>query len=98
MEIGVYAAKTQLSALIDRVAAGEDVVITRHGRAVARLAPVGDTAPASRPLGLMRGKIEIAPGFYTPMTPEELALWEDGPVFSGNPGPGLDPDPDPDKA
>jgi len=35
--IGAFEAKTHLSALLDRVAAGEDVVITRHGKPVARL-------------------------------------------------------------
>ena len=36
---GVYEAKTRLSELIERVAAGEEVVITRHGTPVARLVP-----------------------------------------------------------
>jgi prevent-host-death family protein len=35
--IGAFEAKTHLSALLDRVAAGEEVVITKHGRPVARL-------------------------------------------------------------
>lgn len=35
--VGILEAKTQLSALVDRVAAGEDVTITRHGKPVARL-------------------------------------------------------------
>ncbi len=40
--IGVFDAKTHLSALLDRVEAGEEVVITRHGKAVARLSPAGN--------------------------------------------------------
>jgi prevent-host-death family protein len=39
-EIGVYAAKTHLTALLDRVEHGEQFTITRHGRAIARLIPV----------------------------------------------------------
>ncbi len=35
--VGAFEAKTHLSALLDRVAGGEEVVITRHGRPVARL-------------------------------------------------------------
>lgn len=35
--VGAFEAKTHLSALLDKVAAGEDIVITRHGQAVARL-------------------------------------------------------------
>lgn len=37
VEVGTYEAKARLSELLDKVEAGETVVITRHGRAVARL-------------------------------------------------------------
>ena len=37
VKIGAYEAKTQFSALLDRVEQGEDVIITRHGKPVARL-------------------------------------------------------------
>lgn len=37
IKVGAFEAKTQFSALLERVAAGEDVVITKHGRPVARL-------------------------------------------------------------
>jgi prevent-host-death family protein len=40
-EIGAYEAKTHLSKLLERVEKGESFVITRHGRAVAELGPVG---------------------------------------------------------
>jgi prevent-host-death family protein len=39
-QVGVYEAKTHLAALLERVEKGETIVITRHGRPVARLAPV----------------------------------------------------------
>jgi len=39
-EIGVYEAKTHLTALLDRVEHGEQITITKHGRPVARLVPV----------------------------------------------------------
>jgi prevent-host-death family protein len=39
MEIGAFEAKNKLSALLDRVEQGEEIVITRHGRPVARLVP-----------------------------------------------------------
>ena len=38
-EVGAYHAKTHLAELLDRIEAGESVMITRHGRPVARLAP-----------------------------------------------------------
>jgi prevent-host-death family protein len=37
--VGVFEAKTQFSALLERVSRGEEIVITRHGRPVARLIP-----------------------------------------------------------
>ncbi len=39
LEIGAFAAKNTLGALLDRVQRGEEIVITRHGRPVARLVP-----------------------------------------------------------
>ena len=42
-EIGAFEAKTNLSELLDRVERGEEVVITRRGRPVARLVPAADT-------------------------------------------------------
>ena len=38
-EIGAFEAKNKLAALLDRVERGEEIVITRHGKAVARLVP-----------------------------------------------------------
>jgi prevent-host-death family protein len=43
--VGAFEAKTHLAALLDAVAAGEQITITRHGRPVARLVPPEDTAP-----------------------------------------------------
>ncbi len=40
--VGAFEAKTHLSALLDKVAAGEDVLITKHGKAVARLVKAED--------------------------------------------------------
>jgi len=42
IEIGAFEAKNKLSALLDRVEQGEEIVITRHGRPVARLVPSSD--------------------------------------------------------
>ena len=43
--VGAFEAKTHLAALLDAVGAGEQIIITRHGRPVARLVPPEDTAP-----------------------------------------------------
>ena len=44
VRVGVFEAKTSLSALLERVEHGEEVVITRRGVPVARLVPAGDSA------------------------------------------------------
>ena len=43
--VGAFEAKTKLSELLDRVAAGEEIVITRHGKPAARLVPPHAAAP-----------------------------------------------------
>lgn len=43
MQVGAFEAKNTLGALLDRVEQGEEVVITRHGKPVARLAPCSAT-------------------------------------------------------
>ncbi len=70
MNVNIYTAKTRLSRLIDRAMAGEEIVITRHGKPVARLV---SAKPAREPrkLGLLRGCIRIAEDFDAPL-PEDL--------------------------
>ena len=67
--VGVHEAKTTLSRLLRRVAAGEQVVITRGGVAVARLVPM-PSAPAAR-IGLYAGQFEVPEDFDE--TPPEFA-------------------------
>ena len=75
MQINIYAAKTQLSRLVDQVNAGEEVVITRHGRPVARLVPAA--AAKSRVPGLLEGKgYWIADDFDAPLPDDLLDLFE----------------------
>jgi prevent-host-death family protein len=75
MRINIYAAKTQLSRLVDQVNAGEEVVITRHGRPVARLVPAAAAKP--RKPGLLEGKgYWIADDFDAPLPDDLLDLFE----------------------
>jgi prevent-host-death family protein len=60
--VNVYEAKTQLSKLIDRAMAGEDVVISRSGKPMVRLVPV-PAPPSRRAPGSARGQIRMAPDF-----------------------------------
>lgn len=72
--INVSAAKTQLSRLLKRVEAGEEVVLARRGRPVARL--VRYKPRGKRRFGAMKGKIKITDAFFEPLPQEELKLWE----------------------
>lgn len=63
-------AKAQLSALIEKVLAGEDVIIGKAGKPVARLVPY-ETRKESRRPGALRGKIKIADDFDA--LPEDIA-------------------------
>lgn len=60
--INVYEAKTTLSRLLDRVAAGEEIVIARAGRPVARLVPLAPRHERRRP-GAWHGRVRIAANF-----------------------------------
>jgi len=73
--VGVHEAKTHLSRLLQRVAAGEEIVITRGGEPVARLVPIENDA-RKRVLGLDEGKIWIADDFDAPLPDEILDLFE----------------------
>ena len=75
MEVNISAARSHLSRLINRVNAGEEVVITRHGRPVARLVPA-ETAKPRKP-GLLEGKgYWIAEDFDAPLPDDLLDLFE----------------------
>jgi prevent-host-death family protein len=60
--VNVHAAKTNLSRLLERVETGEEVVIGRAGKPIARLVPYVAPRP-SRVFGALRGEIRILPGF-----------------------------------
>lgn len=64
LTVNVHEAKTQLSRLIERALAGDEVVIARAGQPAVVLTPVTpEKAHAERPLGLLQGQIWIAPDF-----------------------------------
>jgi len=64
--VNIHAAKTHFSRLVDRAAEGEEIVIARSGKPVARLGPLRTVAKARQP-GLMRGRIVIAKDFDAPL-------------------------------
>lgn len=72
MIINVYDAKTRLSSLLDRAAAGEEVIIARAGRPVARLVPVD--APRPRAGGQLAGLV-VPEEALAPLTEAERDAW-----------------------
>jgi prevent-host-death family protein len=73
--VTIHAAKTQLSKLIERAEAGEEVIIARGKTPVIRLVPIGTPEP-KRQFGAMKGKVWVGPEFFEPLPEEELRLWE----------------------
>lgn len=75
----IHEAKTHLSRLINLVLAGETVVLARGKKPVAQIVPLQAVPPPKRELGWLRndsaGKDPLAYGFWDPLPPEELALW-----------------------
>lgn len=75
--VTVHQAKTNLSKLIARAQAGEEVVILRGKNPVARLIPI-PTGKRKPGFGMLKGRIPDLPDefFFAPLPEEELRLWE----------------------
>jgi prevent-host-death family protein len=74
VEVNVHEAKTHLSRLLARVAGGEEVLISRAGKPVARLVPAAKRSSRRTP-GRDRGKGWIADDFDAPLPREVLATF-----------------------
>ncbi len=73
--INIHAARTQLSRLVDEAAAGEEIIIARAGKPVAKLVALGKVAPAGkRVLGRLAGKLTVPADFGAPLPDEVLEL------------------------
>ena len=70
----IHQAKTNLSKLIERAERGEEVLIARGKKVVARIVPVG-TAPHQRRLDVLRGKFKVTSKFFEPLPDDELDAW-----------------------
>jgi len=79
--VNVHEAKTNLSKLLRRVAAGEEIIISNRGVPVARLTPVPQNR-GRRQLGLEKGRAQIADDFDAPLPPDILAGFLGKPVKS----------------
>jgi prevent-host-death family protein len=70
--VSIHEAKTHLSRLLERVHAGEEVVIAKRGTPYARLCPL--QPPRARRPGLLAGKLDES--FFEPLPDDELDSWE----------------------
>ena len=72
--LNIHAAKTQFSRLIEEVEGGEEVIIAKAGKPVARLVPIDKRA--KRKLGLLAGLLIVPDDFDAPLPDEVLAAFE----------------------
>lgn len=72
--VDLHQAKAQLSRLLAAVEAGEDVVIARDGKPVARLVRY---ARGNRRFGALAGRIAVDDSFFDPLPEAELSTWEE---------------------
>ncbi len=74
-EVNIYEAKTHFSKLLALVKEGEEIIIAKAGKPVARLVPFREQ-PEKRVPGSAKGKITIAPDFDAPLPESVLELFE----------------------
>ena len=75
MEVNIHEAKTNLSKLLERVALGEEVVIAKAGKPVAKLMPIRSARPRFR-LGSAKGEFVVPEDFNDPLPTEiEDLFW-----------------------
>jgi prevent-host-death family protein len=73
--VTIHQAKTNLSRLIERASRGEEIIIARGSEPVARLVPLGAVKGKRHP-GSLKGRLEIGPEFFEPLSESELSDWE----------------------
>jgi prevent-host-death family protein len=82
IKVNVFEVKARLSEYLDRVQDGEQVVICRRNRPVAELRPVAAPRMGLRPIGALKGGLDVPASFFEPL-PEEMVEQVSGAV---NPG------------
>jgi prevent-host-death family protein len=73
--VNMHAAKTNLSKLVERACAGEEIILANNGEPRVRLVPV--IQPRRQP-GTLKGVLEVTDEFFAPLTDDELREWEGG--------------------
>jgi prevent-host-death family protein len=73
--VNIHEAKTNLSRIVDEVAAGAEVIIAKAGKPMARLSPIKAPIKAKK-LGQLKGRIKVPADFNAPLEEETLAQFE----------------------
>ena len=75
LKVNIHEAKTHLSKLAEQAGAGEEIIIAKAGKPIARLVPLAQGA-VMRKKGLLKGKIKITKDFDQPLPDEVIDLFE----------------------
>jgi antitoxin (DNA-binding transcriptional repressor) of toxin-antitoxin stability system len=73
-KLNVHEAKTHLSRYLDRVEAGETLILCRHNKPIAEVRRIRPRPQKKRVFGLYKG-FGVSPAFFEPMPEDELRLW-----------------------
>lgn len=76
IRLNVHEAKTHLSKYLDRIEAGEAILLCRRNVPIAEIRPLPRRRTTPRPLGLATGQVTIPPSFFEPLDDELLDLFE----------------------
>jgi len=73
--VTIHTAKTMLSQLLARVEAGEEIILARGKKPIAKLVPFRSEA-TKRQFGALRGLVNVGPEFFEPLPAQEIEAWE----------------------
>lgn len=77
--INIHEAKTHLSRFVEQAASGEEIIIAKAGKPMARLVPLR-SIPSHRSLGLFKGQLNVPDDFDAPLSDEVIELFENNPI------------------
>ncbi len=79
--VNMHEAKTHLSRYVEQAAAGEEIIIAKAGKPMARLVPLESKELPPRKLGLLAGRLKVPDNFDDPLPDDILDLFYNGPIF-----------------
>jgi prevent-host-death family protein len=79
LTINIHEAKTHLSRFVEQAAAGEEIIIAKAGKPIAKIVPL-QSATSMRTLGILKGKLNVPENFDAPLSAEEISLFENSPL------------------